>query len=952
MKVKKSILATLFLFTLIIMNSSFLLAQEKDTLLTGEVKGVIADTAYRFKLKSATVAVYVKKDSSLIQYQLSNTIGAFHFSKLPLDVPLYLVASYVGYEDGTVGFTIPRSGPKTDLKTVALRRHKEELLPEVIVKYIPPVRMNGDTLEFNADAFKLDKSAVVEDLLRKLPGVTVWGDGAITVNGKEVSSVKVDGKPFFTGDPKIALQNLPKDAVEKIQVYKKYQNTPARSDSLSEINIKLKNGKNFGGFGKAGVGTNFNNRNEAEVSFNLFNPRSQAGIVWAKNNINKIPKDVNTILRNATYKGVSNSLEYSPDFELAGINQSQAGGLILQHDFIAAPDLDKNNRINGDYFLRDLQSELKEYSKTRVGIDGSNYQEQLDTARENVRRTNHSLCTRYNLRKKGKLFDVDASFKRAVNDRDAMQTSSTYNNEGYLLNMGYMANESHESTNSASLGINGEQALWAHKSYRFPKKFTYSYSVAYGERMYQGIRRTAFIALPDEDDNRFYNRSYNNSLNNVDQSLGFTIGNLTPMLFGNRIFSRIETTVINDLNVYNSNENNKVADWDSASLLYKKNAYLSNKGAYLAVTEKPAIRLNRNFSMNLANRYFKTLSVDLFLRGAFFWQKNHSDQAFQVFQKGYSDFIPSANVSFNNYQLGRHHNVYQLSYARTVGYPGPAQLVPLVDSSNSYFIILGNPDLKRYKKDEISFNISHETFAKNVFNYAANVAVGKVAGALGDHITIDDVGRREQYLVNLNGYRYLLAGGNLKKLLRFKNNQLQLSLNGQFNFRNSPNVINGQENISYVTSKDAGLSLYYSFKELLGFELKQSYTNYLSKQSNALSAAFKSQFWTTSFAGTVQFTKKLRLCSDVQYKRNATSFSAPINYTIWNAHIILRILKSNNLECKFSALDLLGQNNVLSNTGHNNLITQSLSNSLQRYYMLTLAFYPRKFGKADKASTE
>ena len=125
MKVKKSILATLFLFTLIIMNSSFLLAQEKDTLLTGEVKGVIADTAYRFKLKSATVAVYVKKDSSLIQYQLSNTIGAFHFSKLPLDVPLYLVASYVGYEDGTVGFTIPRSGPKTDLKTVALRRQRK-----------------------------------------------------------------------------------------------------------------------------------------------------------------------------------------------------------------------------------------------------------------------------------------------------------------------------------------------------------------------------------------------------------------------------------------------------------------------------------------------------------------------------------------------------------------------------------------------------------------------------------------------------------------------------------------------------------------------------------------------------------------------------------------------------------------------------------------------------------
>ncbi|GAB3423611.1 hypothetical protein GCM10027516_23000 [Niabella aquatica] len=91
----------------------------------------------------------------------------------------------------------------------------------------------------------------------------------------------------------------------------------------------------------------------------------------------------------------------------------------------------------------------------------------------------------------------------------------------------------------------------------------------------------------------------------------------------------------------------------------------------------------------------------------------------------------------------------------------------------------------------------------------------------------------------------------------------------------------------------------------------------------------------------------MRLCSDVQYKNNSTSFSDPINYTIWNAHIILRVLKSNNLECKFSALDLLGQNNVLNNTANNNLITQSISNSLQKYYMLTIAFYPRKFGRAD-----
>jgi len=941
---------SLFSLVLVLMSNSLLLAQAKDTLLIGEVKGTVSDTAYRIKLQSATVAIYLEKDSSLVDYQLSNGIGAFHFLKLPLNVPIYLVASYVGYEKRIVGFTIPRSKPQLDLKTIGLTRGKGQELQEVIVNYIPPVRMNGDTLEFNADAFKLDKSAVVEDLLRQLPGVTVWGDGAITVNGKEVSNVKVDGKPFLTGDPKVATQNLPKDAVEKIQVYQKHQNALSRTDSISEINIRLKTGKNFGGFGKVGMGTDFSNRNDAEISFSLFNPRSQAALVWTKNNVNKIPKDVNTILRNATYKGISNSLEYSPDFELAGINRSHAGGVVFQHDFISDPGLNKNNRINGGYFLRDLRSGLKEYSRTLLGIDNANSLEQLDTTMENIRSTGHSFHTHYNLKKKGKMLDVDASLKRSVNDRDVVQTGKAYDQEGNLLNENLIANKSLERLNHAAFDIRGEQDIWTHKSNKFPKRFTYSYSMAYGDRTYEGTRNSALTAPSNDEDNRFYDRSYNNQSNSIDQTLGFTIGSLTPLLFGNGKLSRIKTTVINNLKIFDSDEENNVADRDSTLALYKQNTYLSNKSSYLAITEMPAMRFSRAFSMSLANRYYKTLNVFLFLRGSLFWQRNRSNHAFQVFQKSYSDFIPSATLSFDNYQLGRHHDVYTVSYARTVGYPEPSQLVPLVDSSNTNFIISGNPDLKPYTKNEISFHISHETFATNVFNYSVNASVGKIAEALGDHVTIDDAGRREQHLVNLNGYRYFLAGGDLKKSIRYKNTQWQFSLNGQFNLRNSPNIINGVEHIATITTSDAGLGVYYSFKELLGFELKQSYFSYVSKQRDVLVAAFRSRFWTTSFAGTVQFTKKIRLCSDIQYKRNATSFSDPIHYAIWNAHIILRVLKSNNLECKFSAMDMLGQNNVLNNFGDNNLITQGISNSLQQYYMLTLAFYPRKFGKADKGS--
>ncbi|MFD2144812.1 hypothetical protein [Mucilaginibacter antarcticus] len=92
----------------------------------------------------------------------------------------------------------------------------DKTLNEVVITAdVAPMQMRGDTLEFNAAAFKLDTNAVAEDLLRALPGVTVWADGIITVNGKKINELLVMGKSFFGGDNKIALQNIPKTLSRK-----------------------------------------------------------------------------------------------------------------------------------------------------------------------------------------------------------------------------------------------------------------------------------------------------------------------------------------------------------------------------------------------------------------------------------------------------------------------------------------------------------------------------------------------------------------------------------------------------------------------------------------------------------------------------------------------------------------------------------------------------------------
>jgi hypothetical protein len=250
----------------------------------GQVSGVILDSATNTPLSGATVAVYRAKDTALLAYMLSTPKGHFLIGALPLNRSLRIIVSYISHRSYEATFVIDSMAKSLDIGSIYLPIANDKL-SDVVVTAIPPVRMNGDKLEFNADAFRLDPTAQTEDLLRVLPGVTVWADGVITVNGQEVKSVMVNGKPFFGGAIKVATQNIPKDAVEKIQVYQKVKDsTEQAKDSTTEINIRLKNGKDVGYFGKISGGYGTGATYAGDAVMNFFNSRNQLGIGLAHNN--------------------------------------------------------------------------------------------------------------------------------------------------------------------------------------------------------------------------------------------------------------------------------------------------------------------------------------------------------------------------------------------------------------------------------------------------------------------------------------------------------------------------------------------------------------------------------------------------------------------------------------------------------------------------------------------
>ena len=291
---------------------------------TGKLTCSVSDSATHTPLELATVSI-LGQDSGLITYQLSDKRGRFAFEGLPLKKKLLVSVTYTGY----TGYHtwVQLEAGKTDTLPVLLSLDFNDT-NAVVVTSVTPIRMNGDTLEINPAAFKMKEDAVVEELLNGISGITIWSDGTITVNGRKVENLFVDGKPFLgSADPRMATQNLPKTAIEKIQLYQEYDRSnigrvKQPQDSLLVMNIKLKESSKKGYFGKAGAGIGTRERYEADLSFQMYNKRSSIGIGGGINNTNKSIGNLQEMFQKHTYGSYNQNLYTMGKFGGKGINKN------------------------------------------------------------------------------------------------------------------------------------------------------------------------------------------------------------------------------------------------------------------------------------------------------------------------------------------------------------------------------------------------------------------------------------------------------------------------------------------------------------------------------------------------------------------------------------------------------------------------------------------------------
>jgi hypothetical protein len=937
----------LLAFMIIALAGTTAFAQKKDSVGTGAVTGILRDSVHNYIMQSATMAIYKVAGNELVNYQLTNNFGRFQFKQVPVGIPLRIIATHVGYMSAKKDFIISPKTKTIDLKVLNMERIDLSLKEVTIAAAAPPMQMHGDTLEFNASAFKLDTNAVVEDLLRKLPGVTVWADGVITVNGRKISRLLVDGKDFFGGDNKIALQNIPKNAVQKIQVY---QNRDDKNNIAppTEMNIVLKKNKKDGFFGKFGAGLGTQQHYAGDGMITYFSPKTQANIVGAYNNVNKSANDVNTLMGFNSFKGEGINNDYHSDFTRQGQNVFKGGGFTASHDFSSDADTRpayyKTNLLKGEFFLSDASNNTiaQSQSKTSLGANGNINQTSNGTSVGD----NYSDRGSVNYDKRLEHYSISSSFNfndsrsNSVNTQDQRSINDLTSQQTHNLAQQISTSSQTSASGNASLTTNRYFDFGKHKYKSLNMYLTYGFNLGDGTRNSQNI--TDFKAT-DATQNKYFNRQYLTDFNSNTHTINVSFRDIGSYF---RKYSQpfVTMDIKNSLDISDYHENTNVGDLTVGGASYTPNAGLTNISHYKTIDEKPTLSFNKSHSKGLDNRFYKSWSASVSAQGQAYMQRNSALQSFQNLDRTYHYFIPTANFSFYNDQYGDYTSQFSLNYSTNVHYPTVSQLTPLNDNANVYSISLGNPNLQPAYEHNLTFYYNYyQQGGKNAINGNVNLTASLTKRNMTDSTNYDALGRYIRTVINLGDKKYISYSGSIHKSYKIKEQQFNISGNSGLNYSDYLTSVNGQTYQTHTTGVSASYVLLYNYQSLWSAGAGEYFSGNKTSQGSLSHSTYYN--WTTNFGFAFAFPKSIFFNTRVNFNNSKSSAVANnVYYTIWNADVGYRFLKGAEAEIKLSALDILHQNRSIYNYAYGNTIGTNTANVLQQYFMLTLAYYPRKFG--------
>ncbi len=941
-----------FAFFLLMMNLKVF--SQRD----GSIRGRLQDTAVHAPVPDATVTVLNVKDSSLVGFSRSISSGNFLVKGLS-NGNYRLLITHVGYRTVSRNFIIDDVIREFDMGEIPLSG-KSDLLTEVTIEQAP-VTIRHDTIEFNAGSFKTKPDAVVEDLLKKLPGMQVDKDGTIKANGEQVKKVLVDGKEFFGNDPKIASKNLPADAVDKVQVFDKKSDQSQFTgfddgNSQKTINLTIKKDRKHGMFGKAvaGVGADAGTNNvngypqagsgmndgRYEGSFNLnqLNGERQLSAIGMANNTNKQGFSFQDVLGfNGGLTGLGNGTNNTgpPNLFNSGIpiqgltDNSRAitstlgGGANFNDDWRGG-----HTSVHGNYFYNNADDHIDQKDARQYLLPGNSFlQNQATNAERRNENQRFTLISDQRIDSFSSIKITSALIYQNSSISSKAIDSSRDQETGALLNNGI----SNSSTYMSGFNWNSNALL----RHRFAKKGrTLSVNLLFGLNSNTGggnlysINQYYQPGNPTVTDtlNQHYNLPGNG--NNYGATLAYT----EPL-------SKRSLLEFNyDFYQSHSETDKKTFDADEAGKFTLPNEQLTNdfKNTYTYHREGIQFRYQQtkfNFTAGatlqqaFSGNHFSYLTEDSALRQSFL------------------NVLPNANLQYN---FNGYSNL-RLLYSTFTNQPGITQLAPVPDNSDPLNIKLGNPDLKQEYYHSIHLNyIAFDPFRHTSFFAMLNF--NGIHNRIANDNEIDSVGVQSTKPVNLDGLYNV--NGHLSWGLPVRSLKSNLNLNTSIRYDHNASLVNGSRNNGNTWTVSQGADLNFIYKELLDITggIKVDYND----ARYSLQPGQNQRYWTESY--TLDFNWYLphgfAIASDVDYIHRS---GLPNGYNsspfVWNAGLAKRVFKNQRGTIRMQVFDILKQNTGFSRNTNQNYIDDVSYKVLNRYWLLSFTYSISRFaGKSMKGN--
>lgn len=251
------------------------------------VKGIVIDGDSKEPAYQATVRL-LKSDSTFITGAVTNEHGAFAINA-PSNGDYIVKITSIGYEAWTKSIKVQLDN-NVDLGKIKIEPSDVQIETATVTAYANKMAVKKDTFIYNVDAYRTSEGSVIEELVKKLPGAEVDDEGKITINGKEVKKILVDGKEFMTGDTKTAMKNLPTSIVNRVKAYDQKSDL-ARITGIEDgneetvLDFSIKPGMNKGMFANADLGIGTEHRYTWRGMGSYFADKSRIMLFTNANNV-------------------------------------------------------------------------------------------------------------------------------------------------------------------------------------------------------------------------------------------------------------------------------------------------------------------------------------------------------------------------------------------------------------------------------------------------------------------------------------------------------------------------------------------------------------------------------------------------------------------------------------------------------------------------------------------